>query len=129
MIENSPTMTEKVQPILLEIFVYAKEEDKDKMKVNLDKLQSQMKRKPYSTRTRIMWYVDSHNQPFSEIKEWFLRNCNCKYYVFCEEATDDFVKKNLGLIKNFEKSLTELKKSVIGFSTPKKEEKPTLKAV
>tara|TARA_R110000868_G_scaffold46244_5_gene152936 strand:- start:544 stop:933 length:390 start_codon:yes stop_codon:yes gene_type:complete len=129
MIDNSQTITEKVPPILLEIFVHAKEEDKEKMKATLDKLQSQMKRKPYSNRTRIMWYADSKNQPFSEIKEWFLRNCNCKYYVFCDEATDDFVKKNLGLIKDFENSLTELKKSGIGFSTPKKEEKPTLKAV
>jgi hypothetical protein len=129
MIENSPIITEKVQPILLEIFVYAKEEEKDKMKETLDKLQSQMKRKPYSSRTRIMWYVDSQNQPFSEIKEWFLRNCNCKYYVFCKEATDDFVKSNLNLIKTFEKSFAELKSSGIAMGTIKKEEKPTLKAV
>ena len=113
-------VNQKISKILLELLVYGKETDKDKIQPFLEKIQKQLDTKKAKHRTRILWCLHKEEKPFDEINKWFMENANCKYYVYANtydnyDISDDFVSSVLDKIKNFEKGYTELKKADIKF--------------
>jgi secreted Zn-dependent insulinase-like peptidase len=117
---NGTVIKTTVSKILLEILVYGVEDDKEKIKLMLDKIAKQLDTKKAKNRARVLWYIDKGEKNTDEKKQWLTDNANCKYYVYAHKeneynVSDTFVNDVLNKIKNFEKTYSDLKDSGINF--------------
>lgn len=117
---NGTVIKTTVSKILLEILVYGVEDDKEKIKLMLDKIAKQLDTKKAKNRARVLWYIDKGEKNTDEKKQWLTDNTNCKYYVYAHkeneyDVADTFVNDVLNKIKNFEKTYSDLKDSGINF--------------
>ena len=72
-----PTM--KAPKVLLEIFAYGLEEDKEGAKTTLQKLQNQIN--PYSGAVAVLWYFDKGEKTNSQKLDWYMETGNAKFYM------------------------------------------------
>lgn len=110
-------VTTKVPRILVELFVYGVEKDKNIIKERLDELQKQMgKARKNLHKVRILWYVDKGEMSVQEKIEWFKENGKCKYFMAIDgtsEIPKEFIKNILKKIRTFETSFKSLRSSEI----------------
>jgi len=117
---DGTVMKQKISKILLEILVYGKETDKDKIHALLQKIQKQLDTKKAKNRARILWRVEKEETTEDERHKWFMENTNSKYYIYVDkgenfDVSENYVDDLLDKIKNLEKSYEQLKKSNINF--------------
>lgn len=119
------TSMQSVPRVLLEIFVYGKESQKPEIKRCLDILENQIRSSKSNDYVRLFYYVDQTEcKTVEEIKQWFLENCMCKYYIFANTdftVKSDFVKDCITAIRKLEKSVATMKNMGI-IVAPKKPE-------
>jgi hypothetical protein len=119
----------KVPRILCEIFVYGTEDEKQKLKNLLDDLQIQMnKARRNRNKLRVCFYIDKGELSVQEKLEWFSKEGKCKYFKVLNadsKIDKNFIRDVLGKIRNFENSLSSLKKSnikILGLKEKKEDE-------
>jgi hypothetical protein len=119
----------KVPRILCEIFVYGTEDEKPKLKNLLDDLQIQMnKARRNRNKLRVCFYIDKGELSVQEKLEWFSKEGKCKYFKVLNadsKIDKNFIRDVLGKIRNFENSLSSLKKSnikILGLKEKKEDE-------
>jgi len=113
---TNPTK-ESIPRILLEVFLYGEEKDKEKIKHTIDDLQRQLNQaRANKNKARILWYIDNgEKSPFEKI-EWFYKNTNCKYFIILDgtvKVDKAYLKNTLQKIRTFEYSLSTLKSANI----------------
>ena len=61
----------------------------------------------------ILYLVDTSERTEEQIQAWFLENCNCKYFIYANNANwevdDDFVKINFKYIAKLDAAMSALK--------------------
>lgn len=127
--ENLVKPTIKFALALCEILVYGNEENRDKMKMMLNKLQHQInKSKTNKNKVRILWYLGEENQTIEEKKEWLINESNCVFYVFAPDTykiPDNYITNLMIGVNLFDKSLGLMKKEGIVMKKKKIKEETT----
>lgn len=107
-------VVQKIPKILLEILVYAVEEDTKKMNNMLAELQHQLNSsRKAKNRVRVFWTIDKGETTIEQKKQWLIERSNCVYYVFAPEnfvISSNYIKSLLDNIKKFEESVKSFKK-------------------
>jgi hypothetical protein len=120
---QKPTIKEQKTPfVLVELLVYGIEDEREKIKKMLDKLQEQMGKTKQGKYARVLWYIDKGEKTNEEKKEWLIENANARYNIFTPEdyhIKPDYVKVMLGKIKKFSTALEDLKGAGVTFSKKK----------
>jgi len=127
--ENLIKPTIKFALALCEILVYGNEENRDKMKMMLNKLQHQInKSKTNKNKVRILWYMGEENQTIEKKKEWLINESNCIFYVFAPDTykiPDNYIANLMIGVNLFDKSLGLMRKEGIVMKKKKKEKEQT----
>lgn len=96
----------------LAILIYGNQEDENKIKTHLDRLQKQLNYFK-DDEAEVLYFYDNDEASIEEKKEWLLQRTQAKYHTFLDAETvinDYYVLKRLNAIKQGEttKKLIEL---------------------
>lgn len=123
--ENVVKPTIKFALALCEILVYGYEENRESMKMMLNKLQHQInKSKTNKNKVRILWYMGEENQTKEEKREWLINESNCVFYVFAPDdykIPDNYIANLMIGVNMFDRSLGLMRKEGVTMKKKKKE--------
>jgi activator of 2-hydroxyglutaryl-CoA dehydratase len=107
-------VVQKIPKILVEILLYATEDETKKMNNALAELQSQLNSsRKAKNRVRVFWTIDKGETTAEQKKQWLIERSNCVYYVFAPEnhvIPSNYIKSILENVKKFEESVKVFKK-------------------